>query len=852
MTTQWQVRIDGMVCGKCVSSVNAALEDVADLEDIHVDLDHELARFSYLGDAPESMRAQVTDAIEEMGFDVLDLASGTLDVSPTTANASDEIVSEPTMVEDVKTVNVFDGGVRFELDVRGMTCASCVARVERALDDVDGVLAVQVNYATEVAAVWTEDQQVGARLTEAVESAGYEVAAVHGPGAKVAPQPNVIEDRVSTRRAQEATVWRRRWVEGVKLTLPIMLIQMGPMWWSMTLDTKVQTARMVLLSYLTAMVMWSTGRGFFEGAWRGLKHRSVNMDTLVALGSGVAFGFSLLVAVGVVWGNPIFGTHVYFDGAAMILTLIAVGKWLEARAKGKASEAIEALLDMGAKRATVKRGTQWVEVPVAEVIVGDKLLVRAGEKIPVDGVVEEGQASVDTSMMTGESVPVVCSSGDEVFGASINVDGRLVIGATRVGEQTALANIIKRVEAAQGSKANVQALADKIATVFVPVVLVIAALTFVGWGVTTGQWTQAVLPAIAVLVVACPCALGLAVPTALMVGSGLAARNGIIVRDAQTLEQAQSVDVILFDKTGTLTTGEMSVTEVVVASIAREEALRLASILEQSSVHPIGKAIVASAGDLGPFELSSFESHAGDGISANIDGEPLWLGKMSWVSKGRQISASLREEMRRGQQDAQTVVGLADETHVLALFFLRDAPKPSSKQVVEAFEKRGVEVWMITGDTLETAQAIAAEVGISPERIRAQVRPEDKAQHVADLQAQGKRVAMVGDGINDAPALASADLGVALGSGADVAMEAAGLTIVGDELEQVLHAIDIAQATYRKIKQNLFWAFVYNVILIPIAALGGLIPALAAGAMAFSSVSVVSNSLLLQFHKSST
>ena len=854
--TRWALQIEGMTCGRCVARVQAALGALDGVEALQVTLEPGLARLALPAAAtPEgqaAQRASLIALVQDAGYEVLDAQgpdSLTFDSSEApSAQASPEAADSPQ--PDAS-------GCELRLQVKGMTCASCVSRVERALAQVQGSSQIKVNFATEVASLRLPgaqpDAQALARVREAVEGAGYQIERVLGAGAQDAsadgqPAPEAAQGGLKARLEAQARAWRARWIFGLAMTPPIMIAQMGPMWLDVHLTGALEVGRLLLVAYLTALVMGYTGRGFFEGAWAALKHRSATMDTLVALGAGVAFVASLGLTAAVAWGRLRGHVEVYHDSAAMILTLIAVGKWLEARARGQAGAALEAIMGLGAKHATVQRQGQWLQVPASQVLVGDLMRVLPGEKIPTDGVIVEGQAAVDEAMMTGESAPVRRGPDEEVFGASLNVDGALLVRATRVGAQTALAQIARQVEQAQSSKADIQRLVDRVSAVFVPVILLIALLTWGAW-MARGDMVQALLPAIAVLVVACPCALGLATPTAMMVGTALSARQGIIIREANALERARALDVILFDKTGTLTQGKMQVKRLIPApGVLDQELLRLAASLEGLSAHPIAKAVARHAQERGleALPVEQMESIAGDGLRGRVKGRALAVGKVAWLSAERALPAELERELMSARDEGHTVIGVADEASFLGLIALRDEPKPEAAQVVRELTARGVEVWMVTGDDPRTAASVARELGVPPERVRAGVVPSQKAQIVRQARGpQGRVVAMVGDGINDAPALAEADLGVALGSGADVAMEAADITLVGDSLTLVLRAVDLARATAQKIRQNLFWAFIYNVVLVPVAALGLLTPALAAGAMALSSVSVVSSSLLL-------
>jgi len=598
---------------------------------------------------------------------------------------------------------------------------------------------------------------------------------------------------------------------------------------------------------LATPVQVIVGRQYIVGAWKALRNRTANMDTLIAMGSLAAYLYSVAVLIGIVLGvSDAIGGHVYFETAAVILTLITLGKLLEARAKGRTSEAIKKLMGLAPKTATLLRDGMEVEVPVSDLVVGDQVLVRPGERIPVDGTVIEGQSAVDESMLTGESLPVNKSAGSTVIGATVNKQGWLVIEATQVGAQTALAQIIRLVEQAQGSKAPVQRMADQVSSVFVPVVLVLALLTFLGW-LVIGQagFTPALVHAVAVLVIACPCALGLATPTAIMVGTGKGAELGILFKNSAALESTQRVQVGALDKTGTITRGEPGVTDIIpVGECDEVELRRLAASAERGSEHPLGEAVVRAAQqrNLTLVQPEAFEAESGLGIRASVDGRQVRVGSPRYMDD--QHIAPLHDQIAALQGKGRTAVLVAVNEQIAGLIGIADTLKPGSKEAVAALQQMGLEVVMITGDNALTAQAIANEVGV--QRVLADVLPGDKAQAVQQLQAEGKRVAMVGDGLNDAPALAQADVGMAIGTGTDIAIEASDVTLVSGDLRGVQRAIGLSKATMRTIYQNLFWAFIYNIILIPVAMLGLLVPMLAAAAMAFSSVFVVSNSLRLR------
>ena len=704
-----------------------------------------------------------------------------------------------------------------EFAIAGMTCAACSARLEKVLNRQPGIQA-NVNLAAERARV---------RLAGVADETAV-IAAVARAGFTASLMDKDTRTREKARRAADYQREIRRFWIAVALTLPLvgqMLFMFGdshhhpelPRWLQLALATPVQ--------------FW-IGWRFYDGAWKALRGGGANMDVLVALGTSMAWGFSAVVSL--------FGLeqHVYFEAGAAVITLVLLGKLLEARAKARTSEAIESLIRLQPKTARIERDGQWVEIAVDALMAGDIFMVRPGESVPVDGEVLDGASSVNEAMLTGESMPVGKTAGDKVFAATANGQGALRCRATGVGEQTLLAGIIRLVGEAQGSKAPVQRLADQISAVFVPVVCVIALATFAGWWLYAGDFAEALVNAVAVLVIACPCALGLATPTAIMVGTGQGARAGILVKNVEALERAEKIAVLALDKTGTLTRGEPQVTDIMPRALDADQALHLAAALEQGSEHPLARAVLARAAAVDLPKVANFIASPGQGVAGEVDGRLLRLGAPAWLGMVDDPA------VLRLQQEGKTVVVLEENGVVQALLAIADALRPTSRVAVERLRARGIRVVMLTGDNAATAAAIAHEAGI--DEFRAGILPGDKAAVIAELKAGGGLVAMVGDGINDAPALAAADVSFAIGAGSDAAVEAADLTLIRSDLCGVDDAIELSRATLGKIRQNLFFAFIYNVLGIPLAAFGWLNPVVAGAAMAMSSVSVVSNSLLLK------
>jgi Cu+-exporting ATPase len=736
---------------------------------------------------------------------------------------------------------------RLTLPVRGMHCAACTGKVEGALARVPGVEMVAVNLATERATVAFDPARadVGA-LQAAVAAVGYELAAAPTlPGGEA-------EDRERAAREREQQQLRRAVIVGAVLSAPLLvggmpdLFPWAPAW--------LRNPWLHLL--LATPVQFWVGASFHAGFLRDLRYRSASMATLVSLGTNAAYAFSLAVTL---WPHVFHaaGAMTYYETAAVVITLVVLGRWLEARARGRTSEAIRRLVSLAPRTARVLRAGDEVDLPTAEVEVGDLIRIRPGERLPVDGAVLEGASAVDESMLTGESVPVDKAPGDVVAAGTVNRTGSFVFRATRVGSETTLARIVTLVEEAQGSRAPIQRLADRVAAVFVPIVLVIAAATFVGWWWLGPEpaLVHALTNAVAVLVIACPCAMGLATPTAIMVATGRGAEYGVLIRSAAALERLSDATTIVVDKTGTLTVGRLALTDVVVAEpgITEAEVVALAAAAEQGSEHPIGAALVARAKELGLAlpALGAFVTVPGQGVDALArEGRVLIGNRALMEARGVEIDA-LQARAGALAAEGKTVVYMAVAGQALGLAAVADGLKPEAAAAVAALRRRGRDVVMLTGDHRVTAMAIARQAGI--DRILAEVQPDAKAREVAALQAQGCVVAMVGDGINDAPALAQADVGIAMGSGTDVAIEAADVTLMRGDLDGIVLAVDLSARTLRIVRQNLAWAFGYNVVLIPVAAgllypLGGVLlsPILAGAAMAFSSVSVVTNSLRLK------
>ena len=814
--TRAQIPITGMTCTACAATIQKGLGGTEGVEQANVNFASERATIEY--DPAKVDLSKIAGAISELGYGVATRKS----VYP----------------------------------VGGMTCASCVARVEETLKGVAGVVSVNVNLASEKATVEYLEGTQYADLRHAVEDAGYELGR----------EAEALEDVTASARREMRRV-RNRFIVAAALTVPLLI----PMF---TMEFHFTGMEYVMWALATPVQFWSGWR-FYKGMWGALKHRTSDMNTLIAVGTSAAYIYSVVaVLFPSVFAAGGLEAHTYFETSAAIITLILLGRFLEARAKGQTSEAIKKLIGMQPRTATIVRDGQEKEVPIDDLQAGDIIIVKPGERVPVDGIIREGRSSLDESMITGESIPVDKGPGDPVIGATINKTGSFRFEATKVGKDTTLARIVRLVEEAQGSKAPIQRLADVIASYFVPTVFGIAITTFLIWFFAGPEpsLTYAFLNFVAVLIIACPCALGLATPTAIMVGTGKGAESGVLIRSAETLERAHKINAVLLDKTGTLTMGQPIVTDVVVTAGSSEgDVLRLAASAETASEHPLGEAIVRAAREKGLQlgAVTEFAAVPGQGVEASVESKRLHLGNLRMMQERQLRLNGLEEQAKRLWEQGRTVMFLGVDGQVVGLVALSDTLKPGAPEAVARLQRMGIEAVMVTGDNRRAAEAIAKEAGIK--RVFAEVLPEHKAEEVKRLQAEGKVVAMVGDGINDAPALAQADVGIAIGTGTDVAMETGDITLIRGDLNGIVTAISLSKRTMRTIKQNLFWAFAYNVVLIPVAAgvlyvffgrsgvpqqfswvlgeFGFLNPILAAAAMALSSVTVVSNSLRLRAFK---
>jgi Cu+-exporting ATPase len=799
-----------MSCASCVAKVEHGLKESQGVDAVAVNLAAGRANITY--DPESTTTARFVDVVRSLGYDV------------------------PVQ--------------KVQIPVRGMSCASCVEKVEHALRGVDGVLDASVNLASERASVTALVTTPVGDLRRAIRDAGYEPLEVTGAAA---------EDYERQARQRELRTLRRKLIVGTLLTLPVLWGSLHHMGLHQIWIPELLKSWYVQLALATPVQFWA-GWQFYKGAWAMARHRTTDMNTLIAVGTSAAYVYSAVATFfPQVFRAGGLQPEVYYETAAIIIVLILLGRYLEARAKGQTSEAIRKLMALQAVTARVVREGREIDVPVDEVVVGDLVVVRPGEKIPVDGVIDTGRSALDESMLTGESLPVEKGPGDEVIGATINKTGAFTFHARKVGRDTMLAQIVRLVQEAQGSKAPIQRLADRVASYFVPAVMALAGVTFLVWLLfgPAPSLTYALVTFVAVLIIACPCALGLATPTAIMVGTGRAAEHGVLIKSGEALETAHRVNTIVLDKTGTLTKGIPAVTDVRARNgFADRDVLRIAASAEWGSEHPLGEAIVRRAREEGleVVRPEHFLAEPGRGIQADVEGRRVLVGSAVLLS-GHGVSLDgAQEDGQQFAREGKTPMFVAVDGRPAGVVAVADTLKPRSREVVAALRAMGLDVVMMTGDNRITAGAIAKQVGI--EHVLAEVLPDRKADEVKALQAAGQRVAMVGDGINDAPALAQADLGIAIGAGTDVAIESADIVLIGEDLGGILTALRLSRQTMRTIKQNLFWAFFYNVVLIPLAA-GALFPffgillnpMLAALAMAFSSVTVVTNSLRLRLQE---
>lgn len=806
-------KIEGMTCAACARAVERATGKLDGVSGANVNLATEKLTIEY---DEEKLNAEaIQNAVDKAGY-----------------KAISETVTRTLRIE-------------------GMTCASCAGAVERAVNKLDGISGASVNLATEKLTVSYEPSAIRiSDIKSAVDKAGY----------KAAEEEAAVDEDRDKKAKEQKSLWIR-FVVSLIATIPLLYISMGHMIGlplPMFIDPMMHPAAFAITQLILTIPVVAVGYRYYIVGFKTLFKGSPNMDSLIAIGTSAAVLYGVFALVQILRGESHYAMELYFESAAVILTLITLGKYFETVSKGKTSEAIKKLMGLAPKTATIIRDDKEVEIPIDEVEVGDIIVVKPGEKLPVDGVVISGNTSVDESMLTGESIPVEKHEGEEVIGASINKNGSIQYKATRVGKDTALAQIIKLVEDAQGSKAPIAKLADIIAGYFVPAVIILSVISGLGWYFIGGESAIFALTIfISVLVIACPCALGLATPTAIMVGTGKGAENGVLIKSGEALETAHKVDTVVFDKTGTITEGSPKVTDIYTAdNITEQELMMLSASAEKGSEHPLGEAIVKHAEEKGitTEKVTDFRAIPGHGIEVTIDGKQVLLGNRKLMVEKNITLDKFEEISDRLANEGKTPMYIAADGALAGIIAVADTVKGTSKKAIESLHRMGIKVAMITGDNAKTAQAIARQVGI--DRVLSEVLPQDKANEVKKLQAEGSKVAMVGDGINDAPALAQADIGIAIGSGTDVAIESADIVLMRSDLMDVPTAIQLSRSTIRNIKQNLFWAFAYNTIGIPVAMgilhiFGGplLNPMIAGAAMSLSSVSVVSNALRLKRFK---
>ncbi|MGI6188392.1 MAG: heavy metal translocating P-type ATPase [Caldicoprobacteraceae bacterium] len=811
------LNITGMTCASCARAVERSVNRIEGVQSAVVNLATE--KLSVEFDESKTDVNGIKEAVKKAGYDV----------------------------QEEENENIRD----ITIPISGMTCAACARAVERSINKLPGINEVNVNLATEKAMVVYDTSKVRISvIKDAISKAGYTPLEI---------KEDEAADKEKERRQKEINTLRTRFIISIVFAVPLFYIAMGHMTGLPLPDIimpGLHPLNFGIAQLLLTIPIMAVGYRFYTVGFSRLFRRAPNMDSLIAIGTGAAFLYGIYAIYRIIGGDTEYAMDLYFETAGVIISLILLGRYLEAVSKGKTSETIKKLMGLSPKTAVVIHDDKEIVIPVEEVEVGDIVLVRPGERIPVDGEVIEGRTSVDESMLTGESIPVEKNPGSRIVGGSINKNGTVRFKATRVGKDTTLARIIKLVEDAQGSKAPIAKMADVISGYFVPIVITIAVIAAAAWALSGESAVFSLTIFISVLVIACPCALGLATPTAIVVGTGKGAEYGVLIKSGEALETAHKIDTIIFDKTGTITEGEPKVTDIITnGDISQDELLQFSASAEAGSEHPLGEAIVNSARDrnLELMRAESFEAIPGHGIEVIIQGKKMLLGNKKLMDD-RNIRIPLQNEADRLSEEGKTPMFVAIDGRLAGIIAVADVIKPSSGKAVEALHRMGIEIVMITGDNRRTAGAIARQVGI--DRVLAEVLPQDKAEEVKKLQAEGRKVAMVGDGINDAPALVQADIGIAIGSGTDVAMESADIVLIRNDLMDVSAAIQLSKATIRNIKQNLFWAFAYNSAGIPVAAgllhlFGGplLNPMIAAGAMAFSSVSVVTNALRLRRFK---
>ncbi|WP_096186268.1 heavy metal translocating P-type ATPase [Evansella halocellulosilytica] len=797
-TKEATLKISGMTCAACANRIEKVLNKIDGVQEANVNF--ALERSKVIFDPSLTNTLDFEQRIEKIGF---------------------KVVTEKT-----------------EFNVSGMTCAACANRIEKRLNKMEGVSTANVNFALETATVQYDDSAVSINdMKEAINKLGFKL------------MPKESEESKTDYKEKEIERQTGKFLLAAILTLPLLWTMVAHFEFTLFIYMPDMFMNPWVQLALATPVQFLVGAQFYQGAYKSLKNKSANMDVLVALGTSAAYFYSIYLGWEWMQAGAIGMPELYFEAAAIIITLIVLGKLFEVRAKSKTSQAIQKLLGLQAKTAAVIRDGKEMIIPIEEVLTGDIVVVKPGEKVPVDGEVVEGRSAVDESMITGESIPIDKADGDGVIGATINKNGLLKVRATKVGKDTALSQIVKIVEEAQGSKADIQRMVDKVSSIFVPVVVVFAVLTFLTWYfvVAPGDMRAALIPMISILVIACPCALGLATPTSIMAGSGRSAEIGVLFKGGEHLENTQAVQTVVLDKTGTVTKGEPELTDVSVSkSFTEEELLKVVGSAEKNSEHPLAQAIVNGVKEKGIqlIEPSDFEAIPGHGIRATVDGKEVLAGTRKLMKKFSVSVDEANQYMENLENQGKTAMLIAFDGKFAGVIAVADTVKDTSKAAIERMKDLGLEVIMLTGDNTRTAEAIAKQVGVTD--VIAEVLPEQKSDEIVKLQRQGKKVAMVGDGINDAPALAVADIGMAIGTGTDVAIEAADITLMRGDLNSVADAITMSRKTMRNIKQNLFFAFIYNTSAIPIAAIGLLAPWVAGAAMAFSSVSVVLNALRLQ------